>query len=103
MSSIKIRATVSDGLVSVKARIEHPMETGLRKDRETDQPIPAHYIQQVTCEHKERVVLSAYWGPSVSKDPYLSCRFSGGATGDSVRIRWTDNLGDSGSEEAEIR
>ena len=51
MASIKARAKLSDGVTTVKALIKHPMETGLRKDKKTGKMIPAHFIQEVVCEH----------------------------------------------------
>ena len=35
MSTIKIRAKESNGSVTVKALVKHPMETGQRKDNKT--------------------------------------------------------------------
>ena len=35
MSTIKMRPKESNGVVTVKALIKHPMETGQRKDKKT--------------------------------------------------------------------
>jgi sulfur-oxidizing protein SoxZ len=102
MASIKIRATAAGGSTTVKALMSHPMETGLRKDKKTGDKIPAHFIQEVNCEHNGKNVLTALWGPAISKNPYLSFKFKGGANGDSIKISWVDNLGKSESEEAKI-
>ena len=101
-SSIKVRAKVSGGVTTVKALISHPMETGLRKDKKTNKPIPAHFIQEVICEHGGSTVMTALWGPSVSKNPYLSFRFKGGKAGDAIKLRWVDNTGESDSLDAKI-
>jgi sulfur-oxidizing protein SoxZ len=100
---IKIRATAKGDSTTVKALMSHPMETGLRKDKKTGKKIPAHFIQEVTCEHNGKSVLTALWGPAVSKNPYLSFKFSGGAKGDTIKISWVDNKGESASQEAKIR
>ena len=50
MATIKIRARVKNDITTVKALINHTMETGLRKDRETGKIIPAHYITEITAE-----------------------------------------------------
>ena len=43
-TSIKLKATVKDGMVEVKALIAHPMESGQRKDEETGKLIAhAHF------------------------------------------------------------
>lgn len=93
--SIKIRASAKGDVTIIKALIKHPMETGLRKDKATGEKIPAHFIQEVVCSHNGTEILTAEWSGSISKNPYLSFEFSGGATGDEVAIRWTDNKGDS--------
>ena len=102
MSDIKIRASAKDGITEVKALMKHPMQnTG--KDKKTGEPIEAHFIQEVTCEHNGKTVLTGDWGPGVSKNPYLSFKFKGGAAGDTVKISWVDNQGGSDSEEAKIK
>jgi sulfur-oxidizing protein SoxZ len=100
---IKIRATAKKGSTTVKALMSHPMDTGLRKNKKTGKKIPAHFIQEVTCEHNGNAVLTALWGPAISKNPYLSFKFKGGSKGDSVKISWVDNKGESASKEAKIR
>ena len=103
MSSIKMRAKSKDGVTTVKALISHPMETGLRKDKKTGKPIPAHFIQEVICEHKGNTVLTANWSGAISKNPYLSFRFSGAAAGDMVKLSWVDNMGNKDSTEAAVK
>ncbi|MCB1851502.1 MAG: thiosulfate oxidation carrier complex protein SoxZ [Gammaproteobacteria bacterium] len=100
-NTIKIRAKLSDDVTTVKALITHPMETGARKDKD-GQVIPAHFIQEVTCESGGKTLLTAYWSGGVSKNPYLSFKFAGGNKGDSLKLSWTDNKGESASEEATI-
>ncbi len=100
--SIKMRAKLDGDVTTVKALISHPMETGQRKDKKTGKVIPAHFIQEVTCEHKGNKVLTSLWGPAVSKNPYLSFRFKGAAKGDAVKLSWVDNQGGSDSLEAKI-
>ena len=103
MSSIKMRASSKEGVTTIKALISHLMETGSRKDKKTGQKIPAHFIQEVVCEHKGNAVLTANWGPAISKNPYLSFRFSGAAAGDTVKLSWVDNKGEKDSAEATIK
>ena len=103
MSSIKMRATLGDnGVTTVKILISHPMDTGLVKDKKTGNLIPAHFIQEVVCEHNGNNVLTAEWGPAVSKNPYLSFRFKGAKAGDTVKVNWVDNQGNSDSGEVKI-
>ena len=101
--SIKIRAKVKGGTTVVKALISHAMETGLRKNKKTGKKFPAHYIQEVTCSHNGNTVMSADWGTAISKNPYLSFKFSGAKTGDTLKMSWVDNKGESDSVEAKIK
>ena len=103
MSSIKMRAKSKDGVTTVKALISHAMETGLRKDKKTGKKIPAHFIQEVVCEHKGNTVLTANWSGAISKNPYLSFRFSGAAAGDTLKLSWVDNQGNKDSAEAAVK
>jgi sulfur-oxidizing protein SoxZ len=79
------------------------MDTGLVKDKKTGEVIPAHFIQEVVCEHGGNTVMTAEWGPAVSKNPYLSFRFTGGKAGDTVKLSWVDNQGSSDSAETTIK
>ena len=101
--AIKVRAKEKGGVVTVKALMSHPMETGQRKNKKTGKMFPAHYIQEVTVEHLGKKVMTANWGPAVSKNPYMSFTFSGGKKGDTVKVSWLDNKGATASLEEEIK
>ena len=103
MASIKMRAKAADGVTTIKALISHSMETGTRKDKKTGKKIPAHFIQEVVCEHKGNKVMVANWGPAISKNPYLSFKFTGGASGDTVKLSWVDNKGEKDSSQTTIK
>ena len=98
---MKIRANMVDGKVEVKVLMSHEMETGQRKDAK-GATIPAWFIQNVTATHNGKTVLDAEWGPAVSKNPFLSFRFSGGKPGDKVAITWTDNKGEKRTDEVTV-
>ncbi len=103
MASIKIRAKAKEDVTTVKTLISHPMESGQRKDSKTGKKIPAHHVTEVTAEHKGNVVMTAYWGGAISKNPYLSFKFKGAASGDMIKISWIDNKGEGDSAEATIK
>jgi sulfur-oxidizing protein SoxZ len=98
---MRIRAAANDELVEVKVLMRHDMETGQRKDA-AGAVIPAHFIQQLVAKCNDTVVLDALFGTSVSKDPFLSFKFKGGKKGDKVSISWTDNQGDSRTDETVV-
>jgi len=100
-STIRVRTKLEGDLVQVRVLISHPMETGLRKD-DAGQLVPAHFIELVSFAHKEHTILSAQWGPAVSRNPYLSFKFRGAAQGDKITISWVDNQGGRWTDEAAI-
>lgn len=102
MSTLKLRAKYQDGLTLVRILITHPMDTGRRRDDATGEPVPAHFIRELRIEHQGKLVVLGELSTAVSKDPYLSFRFRGGAAGDRVRVTWTDNLGQSDSADTLI-
>ncbi|MES0874705.1 thiosulfate oxidation carrier complex protein SoxZ [Sinimarinibacterium thermocellulolyticum] len=98
---MRIRATHAAGKVDVKILMAHPMETGQRKGADGT-TVPAHYIEKVEVRCADRVVLSADWGPAVSKNPYLAFRFSGAAPGQTLSVTWVDNLGQTRTDSVPI-
>ena len=98
---MKIRATVAGDATEVKVLMNHEMETGQRKDAQ-GKTVPAWFIQNVTATWNGRTVLSAQWGPAISKNPFLSFKFKGGAKGDKVQVTWVDNKGETRTDEATI-
>lgn len=98
---MKIRAKQTGGSTEVKVLMSHEMETGQRKDAQ-GRTIPAWFIQNVRVVHGDKLVLAAQWGPAVSKNPFLSFKFNGGAQGDKIKITWIDNHGDTRTDEATI-
>lgn len=102
MASIKVRAKLEGDVTTVKALIQHPMETGQVKDKKTGKLIPAHFIQEVKCEHNGTSVMTALWGPAVSKNPYLSFKFKGAKAGDTLKLSWVDNQGGSDTVDTQV-
>ena len=102
-SNMKIRAKLKGETVEVKALMNHPMETGLRKDKKTGEVIPAHFIQEVVAKSGDKTVMTALWSGGISKNPYIAFKFAGAAKGDSVELTWSDNKGESQAASAEIK
>ena len=98
---MRIRAIAKGDEVEVKVLMRHIMESGQRKDA-SGKLVPAHYIQSVVVKCNDKVVLDASFGPAVSKDPFLSFRFKGGAKGDTLNIHWIDNKGDSRTDQTTV-
>jgi len=99
---MKIRASMKGDTADVKCLMNHPMETGLRKDAKSGGLVPAHHITNVTATVNGKTVLDAEWSGGVSKNPYLAFKVKGANKGDKVMIKWADNKGDHNSAEASI-
>lgn len=56
---MKISAQMHGDVADVRVPMNHPMETGQRKDAKTDKLIPAHFIQHVTATLNGKPVLDA--------------------------------------------
>ena len=98
---MRIRAQVMGNAVDVRVLMAHEMETGQRRDA-AGKTVPAWYISNVSATHNGKTVLTAQWGPAVSKNPFLSFRFSGGKPGEKIAVTWIDNKGEKRTDEAVI-
>jgi sulfur-oxidizing protein SoxZ len=98
---MRIRAAMQGDAVEVRVLMAHEMETGQRRDS-AGNLVPAHFISNVAVSHAGKTVLSAEWGPAVSKNPFLQFKFQGGKKGDEIIVTWTDNKGESRTDKAVI-
>jgi sulfur-oxidizing protein SoxZ len=98
---MRIRAQASGDKTTVRVLMSHEMETGQRKDA-SGKVIPAWFIQEVTATLNGKTVMTAQWGPSVSKNPFLQFSLKGAKAGDKVGITWVDNKGDKRTDEATV-
>ena len=98
---MRIRAQVAGDKTTVRVLMAHEMETGQRKDS-AGKVIPAWYIQDVTATINGKTVMTAEWGPAVSKNPFMQFTIKGGKAGDKVAISWVDNRGDKRTDEATV-
>jgi sulfur-oxidizing protein SoxZ len=98
---MRIRAQAAGDKATVRVLMSHEMETGQRKDA-AGKTIPAWYIQQVVAQLNGQTVLTAQWGPSIAKNPFLQFSIKGAKAGDKVSISWVDNRGDKRTDEATV-
>jgi sulfur-oxidizing protein SoxZ len=98
---MRIRAQAAGDKATVRVLMSHEMETGLRKDA-AGKLIPAWYIQEVTAQLNGKTVMTAQWGPSVAKNPFLQFSVKGAKAGDKIAMSWTDNKGEKRSDEATV-
>jgi len=98
---MRIRAQSSGDKTTVRVLMSHEMETGQRKDA-AGKVIPAWYIQEVSASLNGATVMTAQWGPAVSKNPFMQFFVKGAKAGDKISVSWKDNRGESRTDEATV-
>ena len=98
---MRIRAQAQNGNAVVRVLMSHEMETGQRKDA-AGKTIPAWHITEVTAALNGKTVLTAYWGPAISKNPFLQFTVKGAKAGDKITVSWVDTKGDKRTDEAAV-
>jgi sulfur-oxidizing protein SoxZ len=99
--NMRMSAKLKGDITEVKMVINHPMETGRKKD-DFGVLIPAHFIQQLLVTLNGKSVCEAQWGTGIAKNPYLTFRLKGAKLGDKLETQWLDNLGETGKGETEV-
>jgi len=98
----KVRTRTQEGMIEVLVLVNHPMETGLRKDKATGKTIPAHFIQELNLELNGKPVATSHLGVGISENPLLGFRSRTAKNGDKVKVSWKDNQGETGSAEVVV-
>jgi sulfur-oxidizing protein SoxZ len=98
---MRIRAQAAGDKTTVRVLMSHEMESGQRRDA-AGKLVPDWHINEVSASHNGKVVMTAEWGPAVSKNPFLQFVVKGAKAGDKIAISWKDNKGDSRTDEATV-
>ena len=98
---IKIRAQMQGDITDLRILMQHPMETGQRKD-EKGQTLPAHFIQTFSVLHNGKLLIDGQLNTSISKNPLFTFKARGIKAGDKVSVNWTDNTGSKRQDEITI-
>ncbi len=98
---MRIRAQAAGDKTTVRVLMNHEMESGQRRDA-AGKLVPDWHINEVSASHNGKVVLTAEWGPAVSKNPFLQFVVKGAKAGDKISVNWKDNKGDSRTDEATV-
>ncbi len=99
---IRMRVRLDGEVAEIRALIDHPMETGLRKDSRTGELVPLHFIRNLTVSLNGKPVLETEWGQAMARNPYLQLRVHGAKPDDEVTIEWVDNKGESGRASTKV-
>ena len=85
----------------VRILMNHEMETGLRLDP-GGRTTSAWFIQTVVIRHLEKTVMTLQCGPAISKNPFFQFTLRNAKAGEKISVQWTDNRGETRSDEATI-
>src|SRR3990167_3731921 len=96
---MRIRAQAAGDKATVRVLMSHEMESGQRKDS-AGKIVPDWHITEVTATHNGKTVMTAEWGPAVSKNPFLQFTVKGAKAGDKIGVSWKDNKGENRADEA---
>ncbi len=90
--AIKIRAQAQGDITDIRILMQHPMETGQRKD-EKGETVAVNFIQTFTVLHNGKPLIDGQLNTSVSKNPLFAFKARGIKAGDKLTVAWNDNLG----------
>ena len=98
---IKIRAQIQGDVTEVRILMQHPMETGQRKD-DKGQTLPAQFIQSFTVSLNGKPIIDGQLNTSISKNPLFTFKARGVKGGDKLAVTWVDNTGDKRQDEITV-
>ena len=98
---IKIRAQIQGEVTEVRILMQHPMETGQRRD-ENGQVLAMHSIQLFTVKLNGQLLIEGQLNTSISKNPLFAFKARGVKAGDKLSVHWTDNNGAERQDEMTI-
>lgn len=88
-------------IVKIDFMAMHPMETGMRKDKDTNQLVPAHYINDVRFLFNDQMITKMVIWESLSVNPVMSISFKVPGEG-TLKVIAKDNKGDNVETTASI-
>ncbi len=99
----KIKARKKGNATEILVLVQHPMETGSRKDKKTKKVIPAHFIQTLNFTINGKTVADVAMGIGVSKNPLVGIRVKNAKSGDKIEVSWKDNKGETGGAKTAVK
>lgn len=98
---IKIRAQRQGEMTEIRILMQHPMETGQRKD-EKGQTLPVNFIQTFSVLHNGKPLVEGQLNTSIAKNPLFVFKARSIKAGDRLVVAWKDNLGDQRQDEITV-
>ncbi len=79
-------------VIEISAILEHPMESGMRKDKD-GKLIPAEYISNITVKYGDEIINSMTLSGTVSANPFIGFNLSVSKPEANLVIEAVDNKG----------
>ena len=98
---IKIRAQMQGDIADIRVLMQHPMETGQRRD-EKGQAVPVHFIQTFVVTLNGKPLVDGQLNTSISKNPLFAFKARGIKAGDKLTVAWNDSAGDKRQDEISV-
>ena len=87
-------------VVEIKTLIQHPMETGYRRDA-SGGTVPRDIIERFVCTYNGDEVFRADLFPAVAANPFLAFTIVATESG-TIAFNWTDGYGETRTESVTI-
>ncbi len=98
---IKMRAQLQGEMTEIRILMQHPMETGQRKD-DKGQTLPVNFIQTFSVQHNGKPLVEGQLNTSVAKNPLFVFKTRSIKAGDRLVVAWKDNLGEQRQDEITV-
>jgi len=95
---IKLRAQIQGEITELRILLQHPMETGQRKD-DKGMSVAMHFIQTFVVSHGGKPLIEGQLNTSVSRNPLFAFRVRGIKAGEKLMVSWLDNMGERRQDE----
>ena len=99
--AIKIRAQIQGEITDIRILMQHPMETGQRKDEKGD-AVPVNFIQTFSVLHNGKLLIDGQLNTSISKNSLFAFKARGIKAGDKLTVAWNDSAGDKRQDEISV-
>jgi len=88
---ISNRTPQQGSVVTVKAMVMHPMETGRRKNAHSE-IIPQNIVETFECSLAGELLMTWHLHPAIAQNPYLEFKFRAQKSGE-LKMRWVADDG----------
>lgn len=99
---IKSKKYNTGDIVKVDFMVMHPMETGMRTDKQTGKLVPADYINEVKFFFNDALITNMSVWETVSTNPVFTINFKVPSEG-TLKVIFKDNKGSTNEQSTKIK